>query len=155
MFKGLLPAHFPTAQEVFEALLVCGERYRAGDFKQFIRIYVEHEYEPGQVPEYSALYSLSRYLPYAEDNTLEGYEARVTRLLKGRRFGVVLNNLQTYHWHHWLQMKTFLSGFYEAMGVPLSGADSTLFLGNYRSTPSVCTRTTCTSSTSSSKGGRR
>jgi hypothetical protein len=135
VLKGMFPAHFPTTQEAFEALLVCGERYRRGDFRQQIRIYIEHEAEPGQVPDYSSLFSLSRYLPVAEDRTLDGYTARMTHQLKGRRFGVLLNNLQTYHWNHWLQIKSFLSGFYQALGVPLGGVDSTLFMGNYQYTP--------------------
>ncbi|MCP3138663.1 cupin domain-containing protein [Pyxidicoccus xibeiensis] len=135
VFRGLFPQHFPTSQDIFQALLSCGERYRAGDFKQLIRFYIEHEPEPGQVPDYSALFSLSRYLPVAGDGTLDAYVARITHQLRGRRFGIVLNNLQTYQWDHWLQMKSFLSGFYEALGVPMSGADSALFMGNYQSTP--------------------
>jgi hypothetical protein len=135
VFRGLFPAHFPTPQDAFEAVLACGERYRKGDFKQQIRIYIEHEPEPGQVPDYSSIFSLSRYLPVPEDRTLDGYTARMTHQLKGRRFGVLLNNLQTYHWNHWLQVKSFLGGFYQAFGVPLSGVDSTLFMGNYLYTP--------------------
>ncbi|QRN95003.1 cupin-like domain-containing protein [Archangium violaceum] len=128
-------AHFPTPGEIFEALLETSARYRRGEFTQPLRFYIEHMDGPGGMPYYSVLFDLSRHLPQREDGDLDGYLARLDSLLGGKRFGIVLNRAQCFQWNHWLQMTSFLSGFHEALGVPLGGSDSCVFLGNYRYTP--------------------
>ncbi|WP_257454327.1 cupin-like domain-containing protein [Archangium lipolyticum] len=128
-------AHFPTSGEIFEALVETGERIRRGEFAQPLRFYIEHPDGPGGLPYYSTLFNLSQHLPRREDGSLEGWMARLDSLLGGKRFGIVLNRAQCFQWNHWLQMKSFLSGFHEALGVPLGGSDSCVFLGNYLYTP--------------------
>lgn len=128
-------AHFPTTGEIFEALLEIGERIGRGDFAQPLRFYIEHEDGPGGMPYYSTLFNLSQHLPRREDGNMEGYLARLDALLGGKRFGIVLNRAQCFQWNHWLQMKSFLSGFHETLGVPLGGSDSCVFVGNYLYTP--------------------
>lgn len=128
-------AHFPTTGEIFEALVEIGERIRRGDFAQPLRFYIEHENGPGGMPYYSTLFNLSQHLPRREDGNMEGFVARVDAMLGGKRFGIVLNRSQCFQWNHWLQMKSFLSGFHETLGVPLGGSDSCVFVGNYLYTP--------------------
>ncbi|WP_338869005.1 cupin-like domain-containing protein [Myxococcus stipitatus] len=135
VFRGLFPRHFPSPSEIFEALVDVGERYRRGEVMLPVRFYVEHEATADTPPEVFGVVALSRYLPTAEDGSVDGYARRMERQLQGRRFGLVLSNTQSHHWSHWLQMRSFLSGFHDALGVPLGGADSALFLGNYRHTP--------------------
>ncbi|MFY2562786.1 cupin-like domain-containing protein [Corallococcus terminator] len=135
VFPGLFPTHFPSPAEIFEALVDVGVRYRQGEAMLPVRFYVENEATAEGPPEVFAAVSLARYLPTAEDGSVDGYERRMEHQLQGRRFGLVLSNTQSHHWSHWLQMRTFLSGFHGALGVPLGGADSALFLGNYRHTP--------------------
>ncbi|MBZ4409862.1 cupin-like domain-containing protein [Myxococcus sp. XM-1-1-1] len=135
LFPSLFPRHFPSPAEVFEALVDVGTRYRQGEVMLPVRFYVEHEATAEGPPEVFAAVAMSRYLPLAEDGDVDGYARRMEHLLHGRRFGLVLSNTQSHHWSHWLQMRTFLSGVHGALGVPLGGADSALFLGNYRHTP--------------------
>ena len=136
LFPRLFPAHFPSPHEIFEALVDAGDRYRHGEVMLPLRFYVEGPSRNGEAPEvYNLQFSLARYLPTAQDGTLDAYVERLDRQLEGRRFGIVLSNTQSHHWNHWLQMRSFLSGFHEALGVPLGGADSALFLGNYQHTP--------------------
>lgn len=135
LFPGLFPAHFPTPHEIFEALVDVGDRYRQGEVMLPLRFYVEGTASDGEAPEVFNLFSVARYLPTKEDGTLDAYVERLDKQLGGRRFGIVLANTQSHHWSHWLQMRSFLAGFHEALGVPLGGADSALFLGNYQHTP--------------------
>ncbi|WNG49640.1 hypothetical protein F0U60_40115 [Archangium minus] len=138
LFRGLFQAHFPTLEEMFAALVDASERCLRGEIPPMraVRLYVEHEDGPGGIPYYSMLFPLNRnHLPVREDGNAHAYLERVTRWLGGKRFGVILNRAQCHHWGHWLQMRSFLSGFYETVGVPLAGADSAVFFGNYRYTP--------------------
>ncbi|NTX36067.1 hypothetical protein HUA78_16590 [Myxococcus sp. CA033] len=135
VFPGMFPRHFPSPSEIFEALLNVGMRYRQGESMLPVRFYVESEATAEGPPEVLAAVALSRYLPLPEDGDVDGYARRMERLLQGRRFGLVLSSTESHHWSHWLQMRSFLSGFHGALGVPLGGADSALFLGNYRHTP--------------------
>lgn len=135
VLKRPFAAHFPSTGEIFEALVETGERIRRGDFAQPLRFYLEHEDGPGGLPYYSTLFNLTQHLPRREDGNMEGYQARLDSLLGGKRFGIVLNRAQCFHWNHWLQMTSFLSGFHEALGVPLGASDSCVFVGNYHYTP--------------------
>lgn len=138
IFRGLFAAHFPTLEEIFEALRDASDRVLRGELPpmRVMRFYIEHEDGPGGLPYYSMLFSLTReHLPMREDGNAHAYLERVTRYLGGKRFGIVLNRAQCHHWGHWQQMRSFLSGFHEAVGVPLGGAESAVFFGNYRYTP--------------------
>jgi hypothetical protein len=138
LFRGLFSAHFPTPEEIFAALLDGSQRMLRGEIPpmRMMRLYLEHEDGPNGLPYSSIIFPLHKqHLPMPEDGSIQGYVERLTQVVGGKRFGLVLNRTQCHHWGHWLQMQSFLSGFYEALGVPLGSADSALFLGNYRYTP--------------------
>lgn len=137
-FRGLFPSSFPTTQEIFEALQEAGARYLRGEYPggRILRFFVEHEDGPNGLPYYSTPFLLTKdHLPGPEDRSAEDFVERLTRNLGGKRFGIVLDRAQCHHWGHWLQMRTFLSGFHEAVGVPLGKSDSGIFFGNYLYTP--------------------
>ena len=137
LYKGMFAQHFPTLAEVFEALVEANERMGRGeDMMRILRLYLEHTDAPNGVPYYSMLFPLRReHLPMREDGDARGYLERITRVFGGKRIGLVVNRTQCFHWGHWQQMRSFLAGFHQAVGVPLGGADSALFFGNYHYTP--------------------
>ncbi|HZI06546.1 MAG TPA: cupin-like domain-containing protein, partial [Archangium sp.] len=138
VFRGLFAAHFPTLEELFAGLVEGSERALRGEFPPLrgLRFFIEHEDGPAGMPYYSVLFNLTpHFLPSREDRDAHAYVERVTRVLGGKRFGVVLNRAQAWHWGHWLQMHSFLAGFHQTLGMPLSGSDSAIFFGNYRYTP--------------------
>jgi hypothetical protein len=139
VFRGLFqPAHFPSTEDIFSAFVEASARFLRGEFPpgRVIRFFVEHEDSPDGRPYYSAPFSITRqHLPLAEDKNAETYLERVTRTLGGKRFGLVLNRGQAFDWNHWQQLQTFLTGFHEALGVPLGGSDTSVFFGNYQYTP--------------------
>ena len=130
---------FPTTQEIFEALTNAGQqllREQSYTLMRNMRFYLEHEDGPDGVAYHSLLFPLTRqHVPLPEDGSAEAYLERLNRWLGGKRFGIVLNRAQSYHWRHWQQMRSFLEGMYAGLGVPLYGADPAIFFGNYRYTP--------------------
>jgi hypothetical protein len=138
-FRGLFqPAHFPSTADIFSALVEASARLLRGELPpgRVIRFFVEHEDSPDGMPYYSAPFLVTRHhLPQAEDKDAETYVERVTRTLGGKRFGLVLNRAQCFDWNHWQQLQTFLTGFHQAVGVPLGGSDTSVFFGNYLYTP--------------------
>ncbi|OJT20776.1 hypothetical protein BO221_28070 [Archangium sp. Cb G35] len=135
VFKRPFTQHFFTGQEIYEALLEAAGRVRRGEYTTPLRFFIEHENGPGGLPHYGMELFPSPFLPTREDGDLPSYLARLDTLLEGKRFGLVLNRAQGFHWRHWLQATSFLSGLYASAGVPLGSNDSSIFLGNYRYTP--------------------
>ncbi|PTL79244.1 hypothetical protein DAT35_34110 [Vitiosangium sp. GDMCC 1.1324] len=138
LFRGLFQAHFPSTEEIFAAAVEASARSLRDEYPPMsvVRFFVEHEDSPDGMPYYSLIFPLTKkHLPLPEDRSANDYVERVTRNLGGKRFGLVLNRAQCHHWGHWLQMRSFLSGFHEAVGVPLGLSDSCVFFGNYLYTP--------------------
>ncbi len=76
-----------------------------------------------------------RLLPRRRDRALAGYLSRLRSELKGRRVGLVINNLQLASFELWSQLGDLLSGLYRAGPMPAYGVEAGLFLGNYETTP--------------------
>ncbi|MBJ6764366.1 hypothetical protein JGU66_26645 [Myxococcaceae bacterium JPH2] len=130
---------FPTSDEVFDALVAGAQhllREQSLAIMKAFRFYLEHEDGPDGVAYHSMLFPLTRrHLPLPEDENFEAYYHRLDKWLGGKRFGIVLNSGQSYNWRHWLQLRSFLQGMYEGLGMPLFGADPAILFGNYRFTP--------------------
>ncbi len=131
---------FPTTDELYEGLLAAAHAYRHGDpaEEQSFRVTLEHPTDPRR--EYagalSSIVALPHpYLPTEKDGSLQNYVARLEESFAGFRFGVIFNASLRHSWNHWLQMKSFVEGLVPVLGMPLSGADSAVFIGNYRYTP--------------------
>ncbi len=139
VLKQLFTRGFPTTQDIYEALTNAGQlmlREQSFTLMRNMRFYLEHEDGPDGVAYHSMLFPLTRrHVPLPEDGSAEAYLKRLDTWLGGKRFGIVLNRAQSYHWGHWQQMRSFLDGLYAGLGVPLYGADPAIFFGNYRYTP--------------------
>ncbi len=113
--------------EIFRASVEAGAHFRATDDDRGLSFYVEHARQVA---------SIGDYLPQASDGSLARYAERVSRRLEGRRFGLVLEDIQVYAPTMWWQCRAFLRGLDAA--VPGAGANrkATAFIGNYAMTPS-------------------
>lgn len=73
--------------------------------------------------------------PRAEDGSLAGYQARMRAELGGRRYALVVSELHSFSYPLWAEERRFLDELWRRLGLPLSGAITTLFHGNYEHTP--------------------
>jgi 50S ribosomal protein L16 3-hydroxylase len=122
------PFSVPLASpaESFACLVAASDRFRAGDRSVQLEFCIEHAQVHADV---------GRLLPEASDWSAEGYAARVTPLVGGRRFGLVVEDVQAYDSTLWLRLRDFLGGLFAHTGLPGDGCKATVFLGNYDRTP--------------------
>ncbi|MEO3755595.1 cupin [Streptomyces sp. B6B3] len=74
-------------------------------------------------------------LPEAADGSLDGYAKRLAQRLDGRRYALVVHVLHAFHEPQWRRERAFFSGLWERVGLPLTGAITTLFHGSYEHSP--------------------
>lgn len=110
----------------FRRLVDVGDRYRAGDNDLLLKFCVGHTQQ---------LVDVGRYLPERGDGSIAGYAERVTGLLGGQRFGLVVEDFQAFDTTLWLRLREFLGGLFDLTGLPGESAKATVFLGNYERTP--------------------
>ncbi|MER5728315.1 cupin domain-containing protein [Streptomyces sp. NPDC002138] len=81
----------------------------------------------------------ANWFPRAEDGTFDGYRQRLDSELaafsKERRYALVVHAFHAFHAGQWERERAFLEPLWERTGLPLSGAITTLFHGNYEHTP--------------------
>lgn len=75
------------------------------------------------------------YLPRWSDDSFDGYQDRMDRLLDGRRYALVVHSFHGFHQPQWERERAFYAGLWERVGQPLTGAITTLFHGNYEHSP--------------------
>ena len=119
-------APIASPEEGFACLVAASDRFRAGDRNVRLEFCIGHA---------QLLADVGRYLPERADGTPAGYAERVTNLLEGRRFGLVVEDVQAYDATLWLRLRDYLRGLYELTGMPADSAKATVFLGNYDRTP--------------------
>lgn len=73
--------------------------------------------------------------PRREDGSFAGYQARMKARLGGRRYALVISELHSFAFELWAQERLLLDELWARLGLPLSGAITTLFHGNYEHTP--------------------
>jgi 50S ribosomal protein L16 3-hydroxylase len=112
--------------ETFDGLVTASDRYRAGDPDIVLKFCIDHTMQ---------LVDIGRYLPERADGTAEGYAERVTRMIDGRRFGLIVEEFQVFDAAFWLRLREFLCGLYEHTGLPRESSKATVFFGNYEHTP--------------------
>jgi 50S ribosomal protein L16 3-hydroxylase len=78
---------------------------------------------------------LEPWLPRAADGSLEGYNARIARRLGSRKYALVMSSLYSHGFGLWSHERTFFSELWQRVGLPLTGAITTLFHGNYEHSP--------------------
>jgi hypothetical protein len=111
--------------EVFRCLVKAGAHYRPRSHDAGVEFCLEGA---------ALLADVGKHLPRAGDKTAAAYARRVTGLLGGQRFGLVVSELQQYGAPLWFRLRAFVRGLVAAVGTPAT-AKATLFLGNYRNTP--------------------
>ncbi len=115
-----------TPDESFACLVEASDRFRSGDRSVQLEFCIEHA---------MLLADVGRFLPEASDESAAGYAARVTPLIDGRRFGLVVEDVHAYDATLWLRLREFLRGLFEHTGLPGDACKATVFLGNYDRTP--------------------
>ncbi|GAA1908098.1 hypothetical protein GCM10009716_17520 [Streptomyces sodiiphilus] len=75
------------------------------------------------------------FLPREADGSLDGYAKRMTEELDGRRHALVVHAFHAFHAPQWDRERRFCSGLWRRVGLPVSGAITTLFHGNYEHSP--------------------
>ncbi|WP_083646970.1 JmjC domain-containing protein [Kitasatospora sp. CB01950] len=79
------------------------------------------------------------WFPRAEDGTFDGYRRRLDGELAAfsaeRRYALVVHAFHAFHAGQWERQRAFFEPLWERSGLPLSGAITTLFHGNYEHTP--------------------
>jgi 50S ribosomal protein L16 3-hydroxylase len=75
------------------------------------------------------------HLPADTDGSFDGYERRMTEQLAGLRYALVVNVFHAYHYPLWTREREFFADLWERVGLPLSGAITTLFHGTYEHSP--------------------
>lgn len=120
------PAPLAEPAQTFAAIVDACDRWRAGERDDTLRFFIG---------ETQLLADVEPYLPRRDDESSAGYSARVSQLLGGRRFGLVIEEFQTFDATLWLRLRDFLRGLYDVTGMPAEATKATLFLGNYAATP--------------------
>ncbi len=113
-------------EELFAWLVEASNRFRAGDSRVVPEFFIEHA---------QLLAGVERYLPRSDDGSMSGYADRITQVLDGRKFGLVIDHFQSHALDLWLRLRDFLRSLYGVTGFPGEQAKAALFLGNYRRTP--------------------
>lgn len=74
-------------------------------------------------------------LPQAADGTFDGYQERMAAELDGLRYALVVHRFHRHHFPQWTRERAFYRGLWDRVGLPLSGAITTLFHGSYEHSP--------------------
>jgi 50S ribosomal protein L16 3-hydroxylase len=124
LFRGIDPAPF-VADEVFAAAVAACRTD-----------------EPSVLPP-DTQFTVERWqrtdpagaLPRAADGTFDVYQDRMAAELDGRRYALVIHRFHAHHFPQWIRERAFYSGLWDRVGLPLSGAITTLFHGSYEHSP--------------------
>lgn len=114
-----------TPARLWDAMVEASDRYRYRDPAVRLELYVEHAMLVADV---------GRHLPTPSDPSIEGWVERLRRMIGGRRFGLVVTDVQFHEPALWLRLRDILRGLFARTGLP-SAAKATLFLGDYPATP--------------------
>jgi 50S ribosomal protein L16 3-hydroxylase len=126
VLQAPLPELLASPEHVFDRLVAASERWRAGDRSFDPEFCVDHA---------RILADVGRYLPSPADGSIAAWTDRVTRMLGGRAFGLVVDGYQAHDEPVFQRLCDFVSGLYAHTGLPGEQAKAGLFLGNYARTP--------------------
>ena len=125
-FRNCFPTPLISEQEFFDVLYATCKDCSAPSQRQRVRFYLEHTRLVAR--------SLADYMPRIEDESLDGYKSRMTALLNGMDFSIIVGNAQAHDFELWNRMRHFLSGLYNYIGMPLR-SEAMLYASVARSTP--------------------
>lgn len=75
------------------------------------------------------------WVPRAGDGTFDDYRSRIVDGQGARTYALIVNSLHSHSHALWQGGRGFFDGLWRQVGLPLSGAITTLFHGNYEQTP--------------------
>lgn len=75
------------------------------------------------------------WMPRREDGSMAGYRQRMLEALDERRYALVISAFHSYRFALWRSEREFFAPLWRHAGLPITGAITTLFHGNYESTP--------------------
>lgn len=75
------------------------------------------------------------WLPVAGDRDFPGYAARLAAALGGRRHALVISRFHGHAFAVWAALRAAFAPLWRRIGLPLTGAITTLFHGDYEATP--------------------
>jgi 50S ribosomal protein L16 3-hydroxylase len=78
---------------------------------------------------------LEPWLPREADGSLQAYEDRILGRLGSRKYALIVASLYSSGFRLWSKERAFFSELWRRVGMPLSGAITTLFHGNYEHSP--------------------
>ena len=79
--------------------------------------------------------ALGPWAPRRADRSIAGYESRMRRSLGAEKYALVVADLHAHSFSLWAREQAFLAELWRRLGLPISGAITTLFHGNYEHTP--------------------
>ncbi len=129
LFKGTPAAPFEL-EDTFRAATEAG------------RVHLQRSYSGGARPNVQFTLErlnqvfLRQWLPLSADRSLSGYGDRLARRLRRRRYALVISGFHAFWFPLWSRERAFFAGLWRHVGIPLTGAITTLFHGNYEHTPS-------------------
>ncbi|MET9662310.1 cupin domain-containing protein [Streptomyces sp. NPDC006510] len=74
-------------------------------------------------------------LPGRADRSFDHYQERLSAELAGRRYALVISGFHAYDFALWAREREFYAGLWARVGLPLTGAITTLFHGTYEHSP--------------------
>jgi hypothetical protein len=75
------------------------------------------------------------WLPFTSDGDFAGYAARLAPALGGRRYALVISGFHGNSFAVWSRARAWFAPLWRRIGLPSTGAITTLFHGDYESTP--------------------
>lgn len=129
LFRANAAAPFELA-ETFEAATAAGRTHLQRSYSGSARPNIQFTAERLQQV------FLRPWLPVPADGSLLGYRERVARRLGSQRYALVISTFHSFSFPLWSRARQFFAGLWEQVGIPLTGAITTLFHGNYEHTPS-------------------
>jgi 50S ribosomal protein L16 3-hydroxylase len=121
-----------TEADLFSLALESSERLRSGAAGPSPRLFLEHD-SRGHRPFSSEVFSPGPLLPVVRDATLDGWAKRLTQVLSGQRFCLVLHDCQR-AFQAWVRQVPLVRAL-QGETIPQGGSDIVTFIGNCRSTP--------------------
>ncbi|WP_426752678.1 JmjC domain-containing protein [Myxococcus sp. Y35] len=128
LFKGTGASPF-TPEDVFEAAAGATRRY------------LSRSYAADSRPDVAFTIDRLRqlhvrdWLPRTSDGSLDGYDARLAARLGERRYALIVSSLHASSFRLWSRERDFFSELWRRVGIPQTGAITTLFHGTYEHSP--------------------
>lgn len=117
-------AHPFRPDDVFGSAVAATVANAAGEIPKHVRFAVDRDLKSRP----------DGWLPLAEDDSLDGYAARLAERLDGRRYSLTVQAFHAFHHPLWRRERAFYDGAFRRFGLPLSSAITTMFHGNYEHT---------------------